>query len=90
MLESKIPEREALEYQKESLAKTMDTKAKVNACRFLYNLGCTSKRDALQRWRKYCQYYNYIMEKMKQRIRAIHKFNLTKAFNQLKGKKDDI
>jgi hypothetical protein len=47
MLESKIPERDALEYQKQALAKTMDTKAKVTAMRFLYNMGCGTKRDAL-------------------------------------------
>ena len=76
MLESKIPERENLEYQKECLLKNQDTKAKIAAFRFMYGMGADSKRDALQRWRKYVQYYHHIKDRMKKRIAAIHKLSL--------------
>ena len=84
MLESKIPEREELEYKRECLAKQTATKTKYNALRQAYLKHCDVKYKALLTWKENCKHYNHNMDRVKLRLINEHKRRLNWAFMKWK------
>ena len=84
LLESKIPEREELEYKKECLEKQMATKTKYHALRQAYLKHCDVKYKALMIWKENCQHYSHNMQRVKLRLIHEHKRRLNWAFMKWK------
>ena len=84
VLESKIPEREELEYKKECLAKQTATKTKYRCLRNAYLKHCDVKYRALMLWKENCQHYGHNMERFKLRLINQHKRRLNWAFMKWK------
>ena len=88
VLESKIPEREELEFKRECLAKQTATKTKYHALRQCYLKHCDVLYQALMIWKQNCQHYTHNMDRVKLRLIEQHKRRLNWAFMQWKNGAD--
>ena len=79
-LESKIPEKEELEYKKECLEKQAATKTKYHAMRQCYLRHCDVQYRALMLWKDACTNHSQAMKRMKVRLINEHKRRLNWAF----------
>jgi len=84
ILESKIPEREELQYKRDCLKKQTATKTKYNALRKAYLKHCDVKYKALMIWRENCKHFSHNMDRMKLRLINEHKRRLNWAFMKWK------
>ena len=84
MLESKIPEREELEYKKDCLEKQAATKTKYHMMRQAYLRYCDVKYRALMIWRENVKFHNHSMNRVKLRLIGEHKRRLNWAFQRMK------